>query len=241
MTSRMNSLGQPIGAPLDGWTPPPRPPRTPLHGRYCLVEPLAIERHAADLYAANSAAADARDWTYLAYGPFDSLESYTAWMQRVCLGDDPLFHAIIDNTTGKAVGVASYLRIEPASGSIEVGHINYSPLLQRSPAASEAMFLMMQRVFELGYRRYEWKCDALNARSRAAAQRYGFSFEGIFRQATVYKGRNRDTAWFAMLDQEWPALQAAFVEWLDPANFDLDGQQRVRLAELTGRALKQRG
>ena len=155
-------------------------------------------------------------------------------MQRVCLGDDPLFHAIIDSATGKAIGVASYLRIDPASGSIEVGHINYSPLLQRTPAATEAMYLMMQRVFELGYRRYEWKCDALNARSRAAAQRYGFSFEGVFRQATVYKGRNRDTAWYAAIDQEWPALQAAFLQWLDPANFDQDGRQRVRLADLTG-------
>jgi RimJ/RimL family protein N-acetyltransferase len=241
MIPRTNSLGQPIGAPLDGWAPPPRPPREPMQGRYCRVEPLEIERHAADLHAAYSTAADAHDWTYLAYGPFDTLESYIAWMQRVCMGDDPLFHAIIDNTTGKAVGVASYLRIEPASGSIEVGHINYSPLLQRSPAATEAMFLMMQRVFELGYRRYEWKCDALNARSRAAAQRYGFSFEGIFRQATVYKGRNRDTAWYAMIDQEWPALQAAFAQWLDPTNFDLDGQQRVRLADLTNPVLKQRG
>ncbi len=144
-------------------------------------------------------------------------------------------------STNKAIGVASYLRIDPASGSIEVGHINYSPMLQRTPAATEAMYLMMQRVFELGYRRYEWKCDALNARSRAAAQRYGFSFEGVFRQATVYKGRNRDTAWYAAIDQEWPALQAAFLQWLDPANFDQDGRQRVRLADLTSPVLKQRG
>lgn len=241
MTSLMNEYSQPIGPPVEGWAPPPRPPREPLLGRYCRVEPLEIERHAADLHAANCAAADGRDWTYLAYGPFDSLEGYQTWMQRVCLGDDPLFHAIVDGATGKAIGVASYLRIEPASGSIEVGHINYSSLLQRSPAATEAMYLMMRRVFELGYRRYEWKCDALNARSRAAAQRYGFSFEGIFRQATIYKGRNRDTAWYAMIDQEWPALQAAFLEWLDPANFDLDGRQRARLADLTGPVLKQRG
>ena len=167
-----------------------------------------------------------------------------AWhriLDRECMSNDPLFHAIVDNATGKAIGLASYLRIDPASGSIEVGHINYSPLLQRTPAATEAMYLMMQRVFELGYRRYEWKCDALNARSRAAAQRYGFSFEGIFRQATVYKGRNRDTAWYAIIDREWPALQAAFLQWLDPSNFDADGRQRVRLADLTGVVLKQRG
>jgi RimJ/RimL family protein N-acetyltransferase len=237
----VNALGQPIGRAVEGWTPPQRPPREPLLGRYCRVEPLDIARHAAELHAANRAATDSRDWTYLAYGPFESLEDYRAWMQRVCLGDDPLFHAIIDSATDKAVGVASYLRIEPASGSIEVGHINFSPLLQRTPAATEAMYLMMQRAFALGYRRYEWKCDALNARSRAAAQRYGLSFEGIFRQATVYKGRNRDTAWYAAIDQEWPALQAAFLEWLDPANFDQSGQQRVRLADLTGPILKRRG
>jgi len=237
----VNALGQPIGFAVEGWAPPPRPPREPIQGRYCRVEPLDVARHAADLYASNRAAADSRDWTYLAYGPFESIEEYLAWMQRVCLGDDPLFHAIIDGATGKAVGVASYLRIEPASGSIEVGHINFSPLLQRKPAATEAMYLMMQRAFELGYRRYEWKCDALNARSRAAAQRYGLSFDGIFRQATVYKGRNRDTAWYAAIDQEWPALQATFLQWLDPANFDQSGQQRVRLADLTAAVLKRRG
>jgi len=241
MTAVLNALGQPVGFAVEGWTPPPRPPREPMQGRYCSVEPVDIARHAADLYASNRAATDPRDWTYLAYGPFESLEDYRAWMQRVCLSDDPLFHAIIDSATGKAVGVASYLRIEPASGSIEVGHINYSPLLQRTPAATEAMYLMMQRAFALGYRRYEWKCDALNARSRAAAQRYGLSFEGIFRQATVYKGRNRDTAWYAAIDQEWPALQAAFLQWLDPANFDPSGRQRVRLADLTAPILKQRG
>jgi RimJ/RimL family protein N-acetyltransferase len=241
MTAVLNALGQPIGFAVEGWTPPPRLPREPMQGRYCRVEPVDIARHAADLYASNRAATDPRDWTYLAYGPFESLEDYRAWMQRVCLSDDPLFHAIIDSATGKAVGVASYLRIEPASGSIEVGHINYSPLLQRTPAATEAMYLMMQRAFALGYRRYEWKCDALNARSRAAAQRYGLSFEGVFRQATVYKGRNRDTAWYAAIDQEWPALQAAFLQWLDPANFDQSGRQRVRLADLTAPILKQRG
>ena len=241
MAAVLNALGQPIGFAVEGWTPPPRPPREPMQGRYCRVEPVDIARHAADLYASNRAATDPRDWTYLAYGPFESLEGYRAWMERVCLSDDPLFHAIIDSATGKAVGVAGYLRIEPASGSIEVGHINYSPLLQRTPAATEAMYLMMQRAFALGYRRYEWKCDALNARSRAAAQRYGLSFEGIFRQATVYKGRNRDTAWYAAIDQEWPALQAAFLQWLDPANFDQSGRQRVRLADLTAPILKQRG
>ncbi len=162
-------------------------------------------------------------------------------MSDYCRGSDPLFHAIVDTNTGKAVGVASYLRITPASGSIEVGHINYSPLLQRTPAATEAMYLMMKRAFELGYRRYEWKCDALNARSRAAAQRLGLSFEGVFRQAAVYKGRNRDTAWYAAIDREWPALEEAYLRWLDPTNFDERGKHRISLTDLTAPILEQRG
>jgi RimJ/RimL family protein N-acetyltransferase len=155
--------------------------------------------------------------------------------------DDPQFHAIVDRATGQAVGVASYLRIDPAAGSIEVGHINYSPLLQRTVAATETMYLMMRRAFELGYRRYEWKCNALNAPSRGAAQRLGFSYEGVFRQARVDKGRNRDTAWYAMIDTEWPALDQAFRRWLDPANFDEQGRQRTSLSELTAPVLVARG
>lgn len=159
----------------------------------------------------------------------------------LCSGVDPMFHAIIDVASGRAVGVAAYMRIEPKMGSIEVGHIHFSPLLQRTPGATEAMCLMMKRAFELGYRRYEWKCDALNAASRAAAQRLGFSFEGIFRQATVYRERNRDTAWYAAIDQEWPALARAFETWLDPANFDEAGRQCVRLSELTRPLLVKHG
>ena len=241
MQHDLNGLGQPIGFALDGWKPPPRPPRDPMAGRFCRVEPLDPDRHAADLYDANALDTEGRIWTYLPYGPFQSLENYRGWMHDHCRGDDPLFHAIVDTATGKAVGVASYLRITPASGSIEVGHINYSPLLQRTPAATEAMYLMMKRAFELGYRRYEWKCDALNARSRAAAQRLGLSFEGVFRQAAIYKGRNRDTAWYAAIDREWPALEEAFLRWLDPTNFDERGKNRIRLTDLTAPVLKQRG
>lgn len=229
----LDDLGDPIGVPLPGWTPPPRPPRSPMTGRLCSVEPLVPERHGPELFSANALDPTGRAWTYLPYGPFASLEEYLAWMRSTCLGDDSLFQAVVEAADGRAVGVASYLRITPASGSIEVGHINFSPRLQRTPAATEAMYLMMQRVFDLGYRRYEWKCDALNARSRAAAQRLGFSFEGVFRQATVYKGRNRDTAWYAIIDREWPALDAAFKQWLDPTNVDADGRQRVRLSTLT--------
>jgi RimJ/RimL family protein N-acetyltransferase len=234
-----NELGQPIGFPLPRWQPRPRPPRMAMEGRWCRVEPLDPERHAADLHTANLEDREGRIWTYLAYGPFRSAAAYRAWMEASCQGDDPLFHAIVERTSRRAVGVASYLRIEPAVGVIEVGHVNYSPRLQRTPAATEAMYLMMRRVFdELGYRRYEWKCDALNGPSRSAAKRLGFSFEGIFRQATIYKGRSRDTAWYAMIDREWAALKDAFERWLDPANFDGDGGQRTALSDLTRKALR---
>ena len=241
MEPTRNDLGQPIGFPLPGWAPPPAPPREPMEGRFSRLEPVHPDRHAADLFAADAADADGRSWTYLAYGPFRTLSDYRTWMCATCLGADPLFFAIIDTAEGKAVGVASYLRITPASGSIEVGHLHYSPRLQRSPATTEAMYLLMERAFELGYRRYEWKCDALNAASRAAAQRLGLSFEGVFRQATVYKGRNRDTAWYAAVDAEWPALREAFLAWLAPGNFDGAGRQRTRLTDLTRPILKQRG
>ncbi len=227
-----NDLGQPIGPPLPNWTPPPRPPREPLEGRYCRLEPLDPDRHAAALFAASAADRDGRSWTYKTYGPFPTLHSYREWMSGKCLGEDPLFFAIVDRADDQPAGLASYLRITPASGTIEVGHLHFAPRLQRTAAATEAMFLLMQRAFELGYRRYEWKCDALNAASRAAAQRLGLSFEGIFRQATVYKGRSRDTAWYAAIDTQWPTLRAAFQAWLDPGNFDLDGRQRTRLTDL---------
>jgi len=237
MSDQVNRLGQPIGFPVPDWQPRRQPPRTAMLGRSCRVEPIDAERHAADLHHANILDRENRIWTYLPYGPFNTVEAYRQWMEAACLGDDPLFHAIVDGQSGKAVGVASFLRIDPAHGVIEVGHINYAPALQRTVAASEAMYLMMKRVFdELGYRRYEWKCDALNAGSRAAAERLGFRFEGLFRQAVLYKGRNRDTAWYAIIDREWPALKSAFEEWLDPANFDRDGKQRTALSSLTAAA-----
>jgi RimJ/RimL family protein N-acetyltransferase len=234
MEEHRNHLGQPIGAPLASWSPRPRPPHTAMVGRYCTVEKLDPERHAADLHAANSEDGEARIWTYLPYGPFATLEAYRGWAEPVSRGEDPLFHAITDAASGRAVGVASYLRIDPPVGVIEVGHINYSPRLQHTAAATEAMFLMMRRCFdELGYRRYEWKCDSLNAPSRAAAQRLGFRYEGLFRQATIYKGRNRDTAWYSIIDRDWPPLRAAFERWLDPENFDAAGRQRLSLSALT--------
>jgi len=229
----VNALGQPVGFAVEGWTPPPRPPRDPMIGRACRVEPLDPARHAAQLHAANLLDSDGRNWTYLPYGPFASLDEYRRWLDSVAAGTDPMFHAVVDLASGKAVGVAAYMRIEVAHGCIEVGSINYSPLLQRKPAGTEAMYLMMARVFdELGYRRYEWKCDTLNAPSRAAAARLGFTHEGLFRQAVVNKGRNRDTDWFSIIDSEWPALKAAYELWLAPGNFDDGGRQRRGLAEL---------
>jgi RimJ/RimL family protein N-acetyltransferase len=236
MAEHFNELGQPIGSPLPQWTARPRPPRSAMEGRFCIVEPFDPARHAADLHAANSLDREGRNWTYLPYGPFDRLEDYRAFLERE-LGDDPLRHAIIERKSGRAVGVASYMRIDPAAGVIEVGGINYAPPLQRTPAATEAMYLMMRRVFdELGYRRYEWKCDSLNAPSRVAAQRLGFQYEGMFRQATVYKARNRDTCWFSILDSQWPRLKAGFEHWLDPANFDATGRQRRSLSSFTEHA-----
>lgn len=235
---RVNEYGQPIGPDVVGWTPRPLPPLTPMVGRYTRIEPLDVDRHAADLYAAFSSADDGRDWTYMYTGPYPSFDGFVEWARGAATSTDQVHVAIVDLTSGTAVGSASYLRMDPTHGAIEVGNIAYSPALQRSALATEAMFLMMQRVFdELGYRRYEWKCDHLNARSRAAAIRYGYTFEGIFRQAVVYKGRSRDTAWFAIIDREWPALREAYQQWLDPANFDADGNQRVRLSDLTAAAL----
>lgn len=233
MEHEYNHLNQAVGPLVHGWQAPPRPSREVMEGRYCRLEPLDPARHAESLFAANALDAGGKNWTYLPYGPFASLAGFCAWMEQDCRGDDPLFFAIIDPAGNKAVGVASYLRINPGGGSIEVGHLNYSPLLQRTPAATEAMYLMMAKAFSLGYRRYEWKCNALNTPSRSAALRLGLSFEGIFRQATVAKGRNRDTAWYAAIDSDWPALDKAFRQWLAPSNFDGEGRQRIRLSTLT--------
>ena len=235
----LDRFGQPIGEPVFGFASPALPPRTPMRGRYVDVEPLDLERHVPSLFRAQADDREGRHWTYLAYEQPQSEAAYCEWLAGISGGDDPLFHAIVDRASGDAVGLCTFLRIEPRNGAIEVGHINYSPRLSRTRGATEAMFLMMRRVFaELRYRRYEWKCDALNAPSRRAAERLGFTFEGVFRQATVYKGRNRDTAWYSIIDREWPALERAYTRWLDPANFDADGRQIQSLGALTAAALK---
>ncbi len=219
-------------APLADWTPPPAPDGgAPLVGRFVTLEPLS-PAHAPALHAAN--AADKAIWDWLPYGPFPSLEAYQAWVDGMAVSDDPLFFALRDPASAAPAGVMSYLRITPAAGSIEIGHICLSPALQRTPAATEAVFLMAARAFDAGYRRFEWKCDALNLPSRRAAQRFGFSFEGVFRNHMVVKGRSRDSAWFAMTDGDWMHLRPAFETWLDPANFDAEGRQKTRLGDLTG-------
>jgi RimJ/RimL family protein N-acetyltransferase len=202
-------------------------------GRYCSAEPLNPDKHGGELFQANSADNDGRLWTYLPYGPFENESVYLSWLRAAGNSDDPLYFAILNRNTGVPSGVASYLRIDTTIGVIEVGHINFSPRMQRTAMGTEAIFLMMRNVFDLGYRRYEWKCDALNAKSRRAALRFGFQYEGTFRQATIYKGRNRDTAWFSIIDKDWPRLHAAFEQWLDPSNFDEHGRQSRRLSELT--------
>ncbi|MEO8669683.1 MAG: GNAT family protein [Tahibacter sp.] len=231
MSERDRSSGLPIGAPLPGWTGREPPPRTTMRGRYCRVEVLDVDHHAADLFEANSDDPQGRNWTYLATDAPADLSAYRDWLLRIAAAGDPLFHAIVDISTERPVGVAAYLRIDPPNGVIEVGHLNFSPRMQRTRMATESMYLMMRRAFdELGYRRYEWKCDNHNAPSHAAAKRYGFQFEGVFRQAIVTKQRNRDSAWYSIIDAEWPAVRAEFERWLDPANFDSRGQQRSPLA-----------
>ncbi|HEX7910939.1 MAG TPA: GNAT family protein [Paraburkholderia sp.] len=233
MEPRRNAYEQPIGTPVPGWNGAQAPGREPLTGRYCRIEPVNVERHAEELYDAYSSADDGRAWTYLSVGPFESLAAYREHLTRIAASADPLHYTVIDLATGKAVGTLALMRIDRANGVIEVGHVTYSPRLQRTRVATEAMFLVMTQVFEkLGYRRFEWKCDSLNEPSRTAALRYGFTFEGIFRQAIVYRERNRDTAWFSIIDSEWPALRASYTRWLDAGNFDAQGQQVERLVVL---------
>jgi RimJ/RimL family protein N-acetyltransferase len=237
MIRHFNEHGQPIGAALPGWQVARHPGHTPMDGRYCRLEPLDAARHSPDLFAAFSADRSGAMWTYMPDGPFAGLRDLQAWAESAQGVDDQPYFAIIDQRNGTAAGIASYMRLKPAHGVIEVGGIAFAPALQKSRAATEAMFLMMSRVFnDLGYRRYEWKCDALNAASRRAAQRFGFTYEGQFRQAIVYKGRNRDTAWFSILDSEWTWLEAAYHTWLDPANFTPEGQQHQSLSQLVDAA-----
>jgi RimJ/RimL family protein N-acetyltransferase len=235
---RCNQYGQPIGEALANWSARQLPGNVTLEGSFCRLEPLDAERHANDLYAAYGSAPDGRDWTYMLAGPFWHADEYRGYAETAARSTDPKHYAVVDVRLGKAVGTLSLMRVDPCNGTIEVGNVAFSPLMKQKPTSTEAQFLLMQYVFdELHYRRYEWKCDSLNAPSRKAADRLGFSFEGIFRQAVVYKGRSRDTAWYSAIDKEWPLLKAAFLAWLAANNFDSQGKQLSTLVEIrTGKS-----
>jgi RimJ/RimL family protein N-acetyltransferase len=229
LVSRTNEHGQPIGADLGAWRRPPRPPRQDIRGRTVTLEPLDRARHERGLFEAFGDS-PASMWTYLPYGPFSSSDALGEVIDAITQDADRVpFAVVVDD---RPLGFLTFLRIDRSNGVIEIGSIAYSHRLQRTTAATEAIVLLIGVAFDLGYRRCEWKCDSLNAKSRAAAERLGFQYEGTFRQATQYKGRNRDTAWFAILDVDWPARQQAFRAWLSPANFDSSGRQRRPLRGL---------
>ncbi|MDN3557407.1 GNAT family N-acetyltransferase [Halomonas maura] len=234
--------GQPIGETVDDWQGAMPLPDTTLTGRRVRVEPLDAGRHGDALHAAlgepGETPGDAPEarWTYLGGIPYANRDEFDTWLAARADSREPRFRAIVDRASGLAVGLAAYLNGVPEHGSLEVGHLHFSPRLRRTPAATEAMALMMRHAFALGYRRYEWKCDTLNAASRRAATRLGFRLEGVFRQHRVVAGRNRDTAWFSILDGEWPALEARLWRWLSPDNFDAKGRQRLSLSALTARS-----
>ncbi|GAB4273734.1 MAG: GNAT family protein [Pararhodobacter sp.] len=224
--------------PVPGWSPPPLPPRTPIAGRYVILEPLRRE-HAEGLHEAFREDSAGAMWAYLPVGPHATLGAYEAWLEEARLAWDPLHYAV-RMADGRLGGTLSLMRIDPRAGSVETGWLTFAPRLQRTREATEAVYRLMEWSFEAGYRRFEWKCDAANLPSRRAAQRFGFSFEGVFRQAGVVKGRNRDTAWFAAIDSDWPALRAAYEAWLEPENFDAEGRQKRSLAEMTSAILAAR-
>ncbi|MYI67451.1 MAG: GNAT family N-acetyltransferase [Boseongicola sp. SB0673_bin_14] len=222
---------------LKDWSPPSLPSRTAIQGRYVKLEPVERE-HVAGLMQAFAEDAAGSMWEYLPHGPFDHA-AFVAWVDTARASPDPLHYAV-RMEDGLLGGTLSLMRIKPAAGSIETGWLTFAPRLQRTREATEAVYRLMRWSFEAGYRRFEWKCDAANHGSRRAAERFGFSYEGIFRQATVVKGRNRDTAWYACIDSEWPALEEAFEAWLAPSNFDANGMQKQRLGDYTASILVSR-
>ena len=223
----VTSESRPLGVPVPGWRPPARPERATIEGQWCRLESLDLARHGDGLFGALCGEADEGLWTYIPAGPFPTRSAFDEVMRAAEAGDEMAMYAVV--VDGAPRGVAAFLRCDPAAGSIEVGFIVFGSRLQHTAAATEVIYLLARDVFELGYRRFEWKCNALNAPSRRAAARFGFSYEGTFRQAMVVKGRNRDTAWFSMLDSEWPDARTAFERWLAADNFDDDGQQRMKL------------
>lgn len=228
----VNEYNQPIGISLPDWKPAAMPLPHTMTGRFCRLEPLDAEKHAAGLFAAHQLAPDDRNWTYLPYDRPGSPKAMQDFLQTMLATEGFVHFAVIDRQSEKPIGSVALMRIDPASGVLEIGHVNFSPLMQRTSASTEVIFLLLSYTFdELGYRRCEWKCDGLNAPSRAAAMRFGFLFEGTFKNAIVTKGRNRDTDWFAITAERWPGIRAAFLSWLDAGNFDSEGRQIRRLGD----------
>lgn len=228
-----NEHNQMVGCTVENWSPAAKPIKTIMQGKYCTLELLEIDKHATQLFDSLSIDNQGESWTYLPYGPFSTCDEFRNWLQATMLDEDTVLYAILDFKTQIPLGICGYLRINPEHGVIEVGHLHFSQLLKKTPAATEAMYLMMHYVFEeLHYRRYEWKCHSLNQASQNAALRLGFTFEGIFRQCNVFKNRNRDTAWFSIIDKEWAEIREKFKKWLSPSNFDSNGNQRSSLREI---------
>lgn len=227
----INRYGQPVGDVVPGWKGAARLPNTRLNGRVCRLEALNADRHSADLFFAYQLAEDDRDWTWLGASRPKTHQATWHWVQAKVADDTLIPWAVIERASGRAVGVVCFMRIDRPNGVVEIGHVSWSPKMKRTPMSTEAQWLLLNAAFNAGYRRLEWKCDSLNAASRAAAERLGFCYEGCFRQAMVRNGRNRDTYWFSMLDSEWPRINAALTRWLAVENYDADGRQRRRLGE----------
>ena len=227
-----SKAARPVGPVVDPLPPGSKPDRRPLHGRWVRLDPVSVARHAQSLYASfDGKDPDGDIWTYLGYGPWPDFDTFAEWLKEREASRDPWFYAFVDRATGEALGMGSFMRADPANGVIEIGHIWMSPAMQRTRLSTETIFLMMRHAFDdLGVRRLEWKCDSLNAPSRAAALRFGFTFEGIFRQHFIVKGRNRDTAWFSIIDSEWPRIRQGFERWLADDNFDATGKQKNKLS-----------
>jgi RimJ/RimL family protein N-acetyltransferase len=230
--TNINEFNQIVGCEVKNWHKAEMPQKVSIQGQFCILEPLDIDKHSFKLFETLSIDNQGESWTYLPYGPFANCDEFQSWIKSTTSEPDTILYAVLNAKSQLPIGIAGFLRINPEHGVIEVGHLHYSTLLKKTPAATEAMYLMMKYAFEnLGYRRYEWKCNSLNQASRNAALRLGFKFEGIFRQNHVFKNRNRDTAWFSIIDSEWPEIKEKFQKWLSPSNFDSAGNQIVKLAD----------
>lgn len=234
-----NQFGQVLGHLVENWIPCQRPAKVFIQGRYCILEPIEINKHAVKLFDVLAIDNQGESWTYLPYGPFDTINEFKNWLVKTMSDNDTLLYAILDVKTQESIGISGYLRMDPEHGVIEIGHLHFSALLKQTSLATEAIYLMLRHVFdELKFRRCEWKCNDLNEPSRRAAERFGFIFEGIFRQNYIFKNRNRDTAWFSIIDSEWGAIKEKFEKWLNPNNFDAKGKQILKLGHVKTKLFK---